>query len=126
MLFFFKAGGPYMWLLLMLAVLIIVLAAKKVVELFSKQPDIARLERGINAVLFWGVMSFIIGIFAHFHGIYLAMQAIMMANDISPAIVAGGYAVSLITILAGLFILMVSSLLWFLLRWKYKSLVSGA
>jgi biopolymer transport protein ExbB/TolQ len=125
MLFFFKAGGPYMWLLLLLSITVVVLALKKAKELFS--PNItanAKLEHGINAILFWGIMSFVIGIFAHFVGIYMAMQAIMMANDISPAIVAGGYAVSLITILSGLFIMMLSSILWFFLRWKYKSVVS--
>ena len=84
------------------------------------------MENGINAVLFWGIMSIIIGVFAHFIGIYAAMNAIMMANDISPAIVASGYAVSLITILFGLFILMLSSILWFILRWKYKSIISNS
>ena len=127
MLFFFRAGGPYMWLLLFLAIVIVALAIKKTIDLFSKktkQP--IKLESGINAILFFGVMSFIVGVFAHFLGIYYAMQAIMRANDISPAIVAGGYSFSLITVLSGLFLLMLSSLLWFLLRWKYKGLVSSS
>jgi len=51
-----------------------------------------------------------------FVGIYEAMQTIMMANDTSPAIVADGYTLSLITILTGLFYL------WFpqLYGWYYN------
>ena len=115
-----------MWLLLLLAVVIIILTVKKSIDLFAlKDLSPAKQEIGINAVLFWGVMSLIIGIFAHFVGIMYAMYAIRMANDISPAIVAGGYAVSLITILFGLLILMLSSIFWFILRWKYKSISSS-
>ncbi len=45
-----------------------------------------------------------------------SMQAIEAANDISPAIVAGGYAISLITILTGLLLFMFSAIVWFLYR----------
>jgi biopolymer transport protein ExbB/TolQ len=127
MLHFFRAGGDFMWLLLILAIVVIVLFVKKIIELVSNNAaNSIKLDHGINAVLFWGVMSFIIGIFGHFLGIYSAMQAIMKANDISPAIVAGGYAVSLITVLTGLFILMIASILWLILRWKYKSVVASS
>ena len=82
-------------------------------------------EGGINAILFWGCFSVVLGIFAHFEGVYLAMQAMMKANDISPAIVAQGYAMSLITILSGLFLFMVSSVTWLILRWRYKKLIAA-
>jgi biopolymer transport protein ExbB/TolQ len=123
MLDFFIQGGQFMWILLVLFVVIIYLSVKKAIELFMKKGlDKARLESGINAIIFWGGISTVLGFFGHFLGVYMAMQAIKMANDISPAIVAGGYAVSLHTILFGLFILMISAVFWFVLRWRYKKL----
>ena len=91
---------------------------------FKKDIDPHRLEPGINAIIFWGSISAILGIFAHFSGIYQAMVAISMANDISPAIVAMGYAISLITILTGLLIFMISAVIWFFYRWRYRNIIS--
>lgn len=117
MLNLIQAGGSYMWLLLVLAIVIIILAITKGIQLFShKDKNRAQLENGINAILFWGAFSAVLGLFAHFHGIYYAMQAIQAANDISPAIVAGGYAVSIITILTGLFIFMIAAIIWFVFK----------
>lgn len=122
---FFMMGGFMMWILLLLAILIVGLSIKKLIELFGKnETNPALLERGINAIIFWGAISAILGFFAHFIGIYEAMQAIMKANDISPAIVSMGYAMSLITIISGLFIFMVSAVTWFFLRWRYKVLLT--
>ncbi|MBN1996703.1 MotA/TolQ/ExbB proton channel family protein [candidate division KSB1 bacterium] len=123
MLQFFKQGGFYMWPLLVFAVVIIVLFIKKIIDLFFNADSLPHnADSGINAILFWGVMSIFVGVFGHFHGIYLAMQAISHAGDISPAIVSQGYAMSLITVLSGLFIFMIAALMWFVLRWRYKKL----
>ena len=119
-------GGPYMWPLIILAIVNIVLITKKTVELFIKPASNSiQLERGINAIMYWGILSGVLGFYAHFMGIYLAMQEIMAAADISPAIVAGGYAMSLITVLFGLNIFMISSLFWFAFRWRFKQLTAS-
>jgi len=121
----FMQGGFYMWPLLLFAIIIIILSVKKIVDLFFKSDlSHAKIESGINSILFWGGMSVLIGFLGHFHGLYLAMEAISRANDISPAIVAMGYGVSLITVLFGLLILLFSALIWFVLRWRFKQLIS--
>jgi len=110
-------GGMFMWLLLIIAIVIVVLAISNGVQLYSnKDKNKIRLENSINSILFWGGFSLVLGFFAHFMGIYQAMLAIQRASDISPAIVAGGYAMSIITILTGLFLLMVSSVIWFIYK----------
>ena len=123
MIQFFREGGQMMWLFLILAVLILYISIRKAIQLYGKQ-DLPKstLETGINAVIFWGAISAILGFFAHYLGVYYAMVAISRANDISPAIVAGGYAMSLITILTGLTIFMFSAVIWFVLRWRYKQI----
>ena len=125
MLDFIRHGGIFGWILILLILVIAWLSIRKGIQLFFKKDiDPLRLEPGINAIIFWGGISAVLGIFAHFSGVYQAMIAISAANDISPAIVAMGYAFSLITILIGLLIFMVSAVIWFLYRWRYKSIIS--
>ncbi|MBN1465151.1 MotA/TolQ/ExbB proton channel family protein [candidate division KSB1 bacterium] len=116
MIGFIQSGGAYMWLLLIIAIVILILTVTKGIQLYGKKENKRQLENGVNAILFWGAFSLVLGFFAHFHGVYMAMGAIQAANDISPAIVAGGYAVSLITILTGLLLFMFSSIVWFFYR----------
>ena len=125
MLTLIHRGGPFMWVLVALAVIILALTIKKIIDLFFK-PNQTRwqLENGINAILFWGGISAIIGYLAHYTGMYLAMEEIAHAHDISPGIVAMGYGVALISVLTGLVILLASAIIWFLLRWRFKHLTA--
>lgn len=124
MLRFFLSGGFMMWILLILFIVILFLSIKKIVDFYVKK-DLThpQLESGINAIIFWGIISAVLGFFVHYQGIYLAMTHIVKAEDISPAIVAQGYAMSLASILFGLFIFLFSAIIWFFLRWKYKSIL---
>jgi biopolymer transport protein ExbB/TolQ len=122
-MYYINAGGPAMWPLIIIGIAVLVIAAKKGNDLYFKDGlTNAQLEKGINAIIFWGAFSVVLGLFAHFMGVYQAMQAISQAPAISPAIVAGGYAVSLITILTGLIIFLISAVLWVVFRSRYKSL----
>ena len=123
MIQFFMDGGMMMWILLILTILILILSIKKAIQLYGNQelPKTV-LETGINAIIFWGAIAAIFGFFAHYLGVYYAMLAIFQANDISPAIVALGYSMSLITILTGLTIFMFSAVIWFVLRWRFKQI----
>lgn len=119
----FIQGGLFMWPLLILALTILGLSVKKTLDLFIfKHLDLSQKEMGLNAILFWGVISGALGVTAQMLGIYSALEEIKKAADISPAIVIMGYQVSFITTLFGLYIFIFSAILWFLLRWRYKSL----
>jgi biopolymer transport protein ExbB/TolQ len=123
---FFLSGGEVMWFLLLISVIIVFLSFKKGIDLFSgKELSKPKLESGINAIAFWGGLSVILGLFFHFWGVARAMQAISQANDISPAIVAMGYKMALVSIITSLFIFIVSLLIWFVFRWRYKNLVNN-
>lgn len=119
----FYEGGFFMWFLLIFAIVVLVLTIKKFIELFIKKETQSNLlEKGVNAIIFWGGFCAVMGFFAHFTGIFLAMEEIYRAHDISPAIVAKGYSMSLITVLFGLLIFMFSAIVWFVYRWKVKQL----
>lgn len=124
---FIQQGGTLMLPLLLIGVAVLVISAKKVNDLYVKKglPS-AQLEKGINAIIFWGIFGIILGFFGHFFGLYNAMIAISKAKNISPAIVAMGYAMSITTILAGLFIFMISAILWLVFRARYKKLTLEA
>lgn len=125
MLHLFFKGGIFMWPLLIILLSIIFISLKKAIDLFlRKNLEAKHIESGLNAILFWGVLSIIIGFIAHFCGLYLAMVEIANANDISPAIVAHGFAVSLITIIFGMLIFLFSAIFWLILRWRYKQRIA--
>lgn len=125
MYYFLIAGGDFMWLLLIFAIIICVLSIKKGWDLFgNKNLPEAHLEKGLNAIIFWGSLSITLGFFGHFLALYLVMKEIARASAISTAIVAEGYGVSLITILFGMFIFMISLILWFVFRWKVKKITA--
>ena len=117
----FFEGGPFMWPLLAFAIAIMVLIVKKAPAAFGgREADQVDRESGVNAILFWGCMSLLTGFLAHYTGIYNAMLAISRAGDISPAVMARGYAQSLVPILTGLLICVASAVAWFVLRWRCR------
>jgi len=68
-----------------------------------------------------GLFTMITGILGQLIGLMMAFTAIEQAMDISPAIMAGGLKVSMITTLYGILINLLSILIWFLLDlWYHK------
>ena len=113
---FFISGGLMMWPIFIMALVIVVISIKKSIDIFQRKQSREEIEEGIHSILFWGALSALLGFFSHYLGVYLAMQAIMKANDISPGIVAHGYQMSIIPILSGLTVLIVSAFAWMLLK----------
>jgi biopolymer transport protein ExbB/TolQ len=121
----FFEGGIFMWPILIIAISIVILSIKKAIDLFGRTDlNQKQLESGLNAIVFWGAISSVFGFLAHFAGMYMAMVSIAEANDISPSIVARGFSVSLIPILFGLVIFMLSGILWLIFRWRRNKLIS--
>ena len=121
----FFDGGIIMWPQLFLLLIVIGLSFWKMLDFFMRRElSKYRLELGLNAILFWGGIAAIIGFFGHFWGIIMAFNEIAVANDISPAIMARGYSVSLIAVTFGLLILLFSAICWFFLRWRCNQLLT--
>ena len=72
-----------------------------------------------------GLFAMITGILGQLIGLFMAFSAIEVAQDISPAILAGGLKVSMITTLSGTFIYLLSILIWFLLDLWYQNTTSS-
>lgn len=118
-------GGPLMLLIVLLTLVILALAIKKSIDLFwNADQERERLERGLSAILFWGCVCAVIGFLGQFMGLYLSLQAIREAGVVSPPMLAQGLAVSLITPVSGLVVLLVSATIWFGLRWRLRQLAA--
>lgn len=112
---FFFMGGP-----LFISILTIVMVVMAVWTLYhfisgyksvqlSRETILRRLGYGKSI----GLFAMIIGILGQLIGLYDAFAAIEKMGDISPSMVYGGIKVSMITTLYGIFIYLVSLILWF-------------
>jgi biopolymer transport protein ExbB/TolQ len=110
-----------MWPLLILALINLFLIIRGMLALFAGTPaDPRKAVQGLHAILFWGVISALLGILGQLSGIYHAMLAIMQADALSPSVIAMGFAESMTTTIFGLTILFFSAVAWFALHARYR------
>jgi biopolymer transport protein ExbB/TolQ len=124
MLLFIKQMGPFGYLMIIISIVIAALAIKKATDLFrGGDRSAAELESGLHAILFWGVISAVLGVLGQISGIYNALNAIYRASEIDPRIVFMGFAESFTTTLYGLTTMLISAVIWFALFMRYRKLV---
>jgi len=114
--FFLSMGlvGPIMLLISVVIVTLTIIKAVQIVGLLTK--DRFWLERGLDAILFWGVFCAVLGFFGQILGHYKGLNVLIHAEAINPQAVFIGMAECLSSTLFGLTILLLSSLAWFTLR----------
>lgn len=126
MLLYIKQMGPFGILMIIISVVIAALAVKKAIDLFVRKDRAgADLERGLHAILFWGIITSVLGVLGQITGIYNALNAIIGATEISPRLVYMGFAESFTTTLYGLWTLFLSAIIWFSLFTRFKRLREG-
>lgn len=110
----FQIGGPLFMGILTVMLFIIVALSLFFLYLIIRK-EYKDLEQTLKRLLFIktaGVIALVTGILGQMIGLYSAFTAIEAAADISPAILAGGLSVSMITPIYGMTIFIVSYLLW--------------
>ncbi len=98
----------------------IFLVARYGMKLFRSKPD---TSADINQILILAVLVVAIGAFSHYSGLYSGLQ---IYGELSPAMFAGGYAVSLIAMMLGFVVFIVSTICWFGLRVRLQRLVQSS
>ncbi|WP_175549995.1 MotA/TolQ/ExbB proton channel family protein [Mariniphaga anaerophila] len=117
----YRTGGPlFMTIVTATGLSMVFFASKSCIAIFAKKNYSGR---GINYILMFGSLSFILGLLGQAVGMVEAFAAIQRAGDISPALVAGGLRVSMIAPLYGMFYFIISIPIWMVLREivKHKS-----
>ncbi len=120
---FIMGGSLFMGILTILLVIILAISVYFAVMISSgKSAKKNNFWHQLSYIKSVGMFTMITGILGQLIGLLMAFQAIEGANDISPAILAGGLKVSMITTLYGIFINLLAILLWFLLDlWYHKT-----
>ena len=107
-------SGPIMLIISIIILTLTVIKAVQIIGLRSKNRF--WLERGLDAILFWGVFCAVLGFLGQVIGHYKGLNAMIQAGIVNPQAVFIGMAECLSSTIFGLSILLVSSLAWFALR----------
>ncbi|MFC1730172.1 hypothetical protein ACFL6I_07515 [candidate division KSB1 bacterium] len=120
--------GVFVWPILLCSLIIVILSVKKAHALYFIKPDglISKHESGIDAILFCGGMVVVFGFLGAFLGVSEALKAIAGAVAIDPRLIYQGIRITLSIIIFSLTIFAVSATIWFVLRIRYKKLLSQA
>jgi hypothetical protein len=118
-------GWQFMSVLFLLLVAIIILSVIGFIQVYgNSSPNLIRLKNVVLAVKFLGGFAAVWGILGQGIGIYQACIAIQEIQDVSPALLAGGFQVSMITALYGIVIFLLSHIFWFILKTRINKIES--
>lgn len=118
----FRTGGVIMWPMLAVAGGIAWLVLGTAARLWRRR-DPEASERSLHAVLFWGIMSVVLGAIGTVGGLVVMTRAIALAGAVEAPLVWGGVSVSLVPLITGLALFLLSAVSWFGLReWRARTL----
>ncbi len=112
----FLSGGVIMWPLLALALGVVASALRAGIELSRNASDHALVP-----LLFWGVVALLVGALGTVTGLVLMARRIAAAGGVSPELVWGGLGVTLVSLVFGILIFLMSGFLWLALdAWRRR------
>lgn len=116
-------GGIFLWIQILVILLIIVMAVIKFKQYFSNvNLTTLPFHKSHHAILFLGIFNLVWGMFTQVLGFVQALNAIIAAADVSPALVMTGLKNSFVSPLIGLASLLVAALLWAILHGRYNTI----
>jgi len=121
----FLSGGVVMWPLAAVAAGVVWIAVRTMIRLRDPSHDPETIQWGLQALLFWGVMALTLGVLGTIVGLVIMAEAVVMAGSVEAPLVWGGVSVSLVSLLFGVLIFLLSALVWFGLR-QWTGARSGA
>jgi len=114
MLNWFLSGGIFMWLILICFVVAVLIAIRAYGSI--KKKLIAKATLDLKTILVLGVSSMALGAIGQLLGIYAALGEIIIATDISPAIVLEGFRMASISTVFGTILFLITMVGWLGLR----------
>lgn len=112
---FYQGGTLFMGMLTIILIVMIVASIMNAVQIFSgKVTEAEAKARKIGYTRSIGLFALVIGLLGQLIGLFSAFQAIEIgAIHVSPAILAAGFKVSMITTVYGVIIYALSFVIWF-------------
>ena len=102
-----------MGMLSVVLLVVLVIAVFVVISIDGDEPDL--FSKRLSYIKSLGLFALVLGMLGQFLGLFQAFQIIGSGMELSPAIIANGVKVSLVTTIYGAIIFLVSYLLWFAL-----------
>jgi len=118
-------GGILLWIQILVILLMIVMAIIKFKQYYGNAnlPALP-FHKSHHAILFLGIFNLVWGMFTQVLGFVQALNAIIAAADVSPALIMEGLKNSFVSPLIGLASLLVAALLWAILHGRYNTITS--
>ena len=115
---YFIEGGPlFMGMLTIVFLVILVIAVVNGAPLLSNKSAVNDQQiKRLGLLKSLGLFAFVLGMLGQFLGLFQAFDIISSGMEISPAMMAQGVKVSMVTSIYGMIIFLVSYLLWFVLK----------
>jgi len=124
--YFYEGGTLFMSILSILLLFNLSLAAYFAMLLYSgKVSDPGKFRYRLSYIRSLGLLIMVVGILGQLIGLFDAFKAIEQMGGVSPAMLAGGLKVSMITTLYGVISFVISFLIWFILDWKNGKAVAN-
>jgi len=116
-------GGIFLWVQILVILLMLVMTVIKFRQYYGKA-GITSLpfHQSHHAILFLGIFNLVWGMFTQVLGFVQALNAIIEAADVSPALIMEGLKNSFISPLVGLITLMLGALIWTILQGRYTNI----
>jgi biopolymer transport protein ExbB/TolQ len=111
-------GGIYFMLPIYIMWVINIILTGIIIYRFFREETKSRtgLKPLSELVLFLGSFAFLFGVLGQIVGLMQALQVIPQIQDVSPALLAGGFRVSLLAPAYGFVLLLLSYTVWFITR----------
>jgi biopolymer transport protein ExbB/TolQ len=114
---FFLSGGVVMWPMAAVAIGILYFAGRTAARARGARETADQVQRGMQGILFWGVMGVLLGALGTVSGIVVLIHAAAQAGGaVEPALIWGGISLSLSSLVFGLVLFITAAILWFGLR----------
>ncbi len=113
---FLMEAGPLIWPVILLVLVILGLTLRNALALAMSPTSMARRRNSIDSILFWGSVAALIGFLGQWIGVMKLVTAIVERGIVNPQAVVMGLSESLLTPVAGMFVLVIAAFLWFFLR----------
>jgi hypothetical protein len=119
-------GGVFLLVQLILVLLILILTVQKFIVYYGRSgPSPLPFHRSHHAILFLGIFGLAWGFFMQMTGLIMALNAIIEAADVSPALLWMGLRNSFMNPLIGFCTALAAAIFWAILHGRYTSVHPG-
>jgi len=115
-------GGIFLWVQILVFLLMLVMAIIKFNQYYGNSTlEYQPFHKSHHAILFLGIFNLIWGMFTQVLGFVQALNAIIAAADVSPALIMEGLKNSFVSPLIGLVSILIGALLWAILQARFTT-----